>query len=104
MTSKIVRQISELGFELPHAAAPQYAYAATVQTGDLLFVSGQLPKEDGRVVSVGKVGADLTVEEGIKAAQLAVLNLLAHVESAVGLDRVVRVVKINGYVASTSEF
>ena len=51
-----------------------------MQTGDLLFVSGQLPKEDGRVVSVGKVGADLTVEEGIKAAQLAVLNLLAHVE------------------------
>ncbi|WP_449276995.1 RidA family protein [Leucobacter sp. GX24907] len=104
MTSRIARRLADLGHQLPTAAAPKYAYTATVQTGDLLYVSGQIPKLDGQVASTGLVGRDLSVEEGAEAAQLAALNLLAQVEQAVGLDRVARVVKLNGYVASAPGF
>ena len=104
MPSRIARAIAEMGHALPEAAAPRYAYTGAVRTGELLFVSGQIPKRDGRVASIGCVGAELSVEDGVRAAELAALNLLAQVEKAVSLDRVVRVVKLNGYVASAPGF
>lgn len=104
MTSFIAQKLAQLGLDLPTAAAPNYAYTATVTTGNLLFVSGQIPKADGVLASVGLVGTDLTLDDGVAAARLAALNLLAQVERAVGLDRVTRVVKLNGYVASAPGF
>lgn len=104
MTTDLIQRLRDLGHELPPAPKPNYAYTATVQTGDLLYVSGQIPKRDGAVASTGKVGAELSLEEGVAAARLATVNLLAQVEQAIGLDRVARVVKLNGYVASAPEF
>lgn len=104
MTSNLIQRLNDMGHALPAAPTPNYAYTATVQTGDLLYVSGQIPKKGGEVVSKGKVGADLSLEEGVAAAQIAAVNLLAQVENAIGLDRVARVVKLNGYVASAPDF
>lgn len=104
MNSVISRRLTDLGFELPQASPPTYAYSATAQTGNLLFVSGQIPKRDGEVVCKGRVGENLTLEEGRAAAEIATLGLLAQVEASVGLDRVARVVKLNGYVASAPDF
>lgn len=104
MTSSIAHRFAQSGTPLPLAASPNYAYSATVLTGNLLFVSGQIPKRDGKVASCGRVGLDVSVEAGVQAAELAALNLLAQVEQAVGLDRVAQVVKLNGYVASAPDF
>lgn len=104
MTHSPHTTLADLGHTLPTAAAPNYAYTAAVQTGNLLYVSGQLPKRDGAVTSFGLVGRDLSVAEGAAAAELAALNLLAQAEAAVGLGRIARVVKLNGYVASAPGF
>lgn len=104
MSHEIIDNLATLGLSLPLAAAPNYAYTAVVQTGNLVYVSGQIPKLDGKLVSIGQVGNELTVEEGAQAAQLAALNVLAQLEAAVGLDRVTRVVKLNGYVSSAPGF
>ena len=94
-----------LGISIPAAASPIGAYVLAVQSGFLLFTAGQGPVKDGVVVSRGKVGRDLTVEEGYEAAKLCALNCLAAAKSALGnLDRVERVVKVNGFVNSASGF
>ncbi|KAM9863342.1 RidA family protein [Leucobacter sp. BZR 635] len=104
MPNQIIQNLAARGLSLPLAAPPNYAYSAAVLTGNLLFVSGQIPKLDGQLSCHGLVGADLSVEEGALAAELAALNLLAQVEQAVGLSRISRVVKLNGYVASAPGF
>lgn len=102
--SHITDRIATLGHKLPHAAAPNYAYTAVVKTGRLLYVSGQIPKHDGTVAFVGRVGDEVSLDDGVRAAELAALNVLAQVEAHVGLDHVTRVVKLNGYVASAPGF
>ena len=95
------RRISELGFTVPEPPLPIAAYVPSVQVGDLLFVSGVLPTREGRPVFRGTLGRDVSGEEGYEAAQLALLNALATIRHAAGsLDRVRRIVKMTGYVAS----
>lgn len=101
----ISARLAEKGIELPEGNAPAANYIPYVQVGSLLFVSGQISvNADGLVT--GKVGADLSVEEGAAAAKLCALGLLAQVKAACGgdMDRLVRVVKLTGFVNSTPDF
>jgi enamine deaminase RidA (YjgF/YER057c/UK114 family) len=102
---KIEDKLAARGLRLPTMPPPVANYVRTVRTGALLFVSGHGPWRDGAMQYVGKVGADLTVEEGYQAARLVALNCLASVKDALGdLDRVRRVVKLLGMVNCTPEF
>jgi len=106
MAGEIDARLEELGIALPEPAAPVANYVATVRTGNLIFVSGQVPIEGGQFKHVGKLGADLTVEDGQAAARLCGINIIAQVKQALGgdLDRVVRVVKLGGFVNSAPDF
>ena len=96
------RRLTELGIELPEPVKPIATYVRWVQTGNLLFVSGTGPAND---VPKGKVGSDLTVEQGYAAARSVGLQILATAKDALGdLDRVVRVVKVLGMVNCPPEF
>ncbi len=97
--------LRELGLHLPEVAKPLAAYVPAVRTGNLVFVSGQLPTVEGKLLLTGKVGAEVTAEQAHGLAQRAALNALAAAAAeAGGLDRIVRVVKVTGFVASTPEF
>jgi enamine deaminase RidA (YjgF/YER057c/UK114 family) len=102
---KVEAKLAELGLELPSPPPPIANYVRAVRVGNLLFVSGHGPSRDGKYLFVGKVGKDLTVEDGYNAAQLVCLNCLASVREALGdLDRVKRVVKLLGMVNSAPDF
>jgi enamine deaminase RidA (YjgF/YER057c/UK114 family) len=105
MSNAFETRLAELGVTLPEAAAPAANYVAFVRVGDMVHVSGQLPMADGALVT-GKLGADLGVTEGVAAARLCAISLLAQVRRACDgdLDRLVRVVKLVGFVNSTAEF
>ncbi len=86
-------RLKELGIELPAAPKPVANYLPVVRVGDLLFLSGVLPSKEGQLVMAGKLGADVSIEQGVAAARLAVLNALAIVKAEAGsLDRVKRIV------------
>ena len=97
-------RLTELGIELPAVVAPLAAYVPAVRTGNLVYTSGQLPMVDGALPQAGKVGADVTAEEAKGLARTCALNALAAVHSLVGVDSVVRVVKVVGFVASAPGF
>ncbi len=98
-------KLKELGLILPEPPRPVATYEPAVRSGNLLFVSGQLPFIDGRLQKVGKVGGQFTLEEGIEAARRATLNALAIVKQSTGsLDKVARVVRLGVHVASASGF
>lgn len=97
-------RLAELGITLPEAAAPVAAYVPVVVAGNMAFVSGQISFVDGQLVK-GKLGADVSVEQGILAAQGCGLMILAQLKAALGsLDRVERVVKLGAFVNSTDAF
>jgi len=94
-------KLEKLGLKLPPAPRPAGNYSAAVLARDLLFISGQFPIENGALRYVGRVGAELTEEEGYAAARLAALNVLAQIKDALGsLDRVEHLVRVEGHVAS----
>jgi enamine deaminase RidA (YjgF/YER057c/UK114 family) len=98
-------RLKALGIELPAAPRPMGSYATAVRSGNLLFLSGHGPLKDGRATHQGRVGRDLTVEQGQEAARLTGLNLLATARDALGsLDRVRRVVKVLGMVQCGDDF
>lgn len=98
-------RLKELGIELPAAPKPVANYVPVVRVGDLLFLSGVLPSKEGQLVMTGKLGADVSIEQGVAAARLAVLNALAIVKAEAGsLDRVKRIVKMVGHIASAPGF
>lgn len=98
-------RITELGLTLPEVAAPVASYAPTVRSGDHVYVSGQLPLVKGELAAKGKVGAEVTPEAARELAAVCALNAIAAVRAEVGeLSKVVRVVKVGGYVASTPDF
>ncbi len=101
----LTKRLEELGINLPSASAPAANYVPFVQIGDMLYVSGQISMEDGTLVT-GKLGDDLSIEEGAAAARLCGLSLLAQVKAACDgdMDRLVRVVKLTGFVNSTANF
>ena len=99
------QRLRALGIDLPHPPAPLGAYVEAIQTGNLLFLSGTLPVEDGTPKFLGRIGGELSVNEGRRAARLAALNALALVKDHLGsLDRVARVVRLGVSIATTSEF
>ncbi len=98
-------RLAELQIELPPPPLPMATYVPAVQAGNLLFLSGVLPIRDGQLAFSGKLGRDLTVEQGMEAARIALLNALAIAKQEVGsLDRITRVVKVVGHVASAEGF
>lgn len=98
-------RLKELGFELPTPPKPMATYVPAVRAGDLLFLSGVLPSRDGQLVMTGRLGQALSTEQGMEAARVAVLNALAIIRNEVGsLDRVTRIVKMVGHIASAPGF
>ena len=97
-------RLAELGVELPAVAAAAGSYLPSVQSGNLLFTAGQLPFVDGRLPATGRVGAEVSPEDAKGYARVCGLNLLAVIDAAVGLDKVERVVKVVGFVASAEGF
>ena len=100
----IKARLAELGVTLPAVATPLAAYVPAVRTGNLVYTSGQLPLEGGKPTHFGKVGAEVSPEDGKAAARTCALNGLAAIDALVGLDAVVRVVKVVGFVASAPGF
>lgn len=97
--------VESLGLALPDAPPPVGAYVPYVQTGSLLFISGQIPLRDGKLVHEGKVGREVGFEAARECARQCFLNALAQAKAALGsLDRVSRVVRLSGYVASAERF
>jgi enamine deaminase RidA (YjgF/YER057c/UK114 family) len=98
-------RLKELGLTLPTAPKPVANYVPAVRAGELLFLSGVLPMRDGKLQVQGKLGRELTIEQGYAAAKLATLNALANMKQELGsLDRVSRVVRLVGHVASAEGF
>jgi enamine deaminase RidA (YjgF/YER057c/UK114 family) len=98
-------RLRDLGIDLPHPPAPLGAYVEAVLTGSLLFLSGTLPLEGGVPKFMGRIGAELSVEDGQRATQLATLNALAAAREHLGsLDRVTRVVRLTVSLVTTNEF
>lgn len=103
--SRAEDRLAELGLTLPDVAAPVAAYTPAVRTGDLVFTSGQVPVVEGKVVATGKVGAEVDAVDAQGYARTCALNALAAVKALVGdLDKVRRVVKVVGFVASAPDF
>lgn len=98
------QRLAELGIELPEVAKPLAAYVPAVRTGSLVYTSGQLPFVSGALAATGKVGAELGPAEAREHARTCALNALAAVHALVGIDAVVRVVKVVGFVASADGF
>ena len=97
-------KLRELGLDLPPVVAPVAAYVPAVQTGNVVYVSGQVPMVDGQLAASGKVGDGVSPEHAKDLAQRCALNALAAIDSLVGLERVVKVVKLVGFVASAPGF
>jgi len=101
----IEKKLQEMGIDISNAPKPAASYIPAVQTGNLVYTAGQASKKDGILVYKGKLGKDLTVEEGYEAAKISIINCLAVLKDHLGsLDRITRVVKLLGFVASTPEF
>jgi enamine deaminase RidA (YjgF/YER057c/UK114 family) len=99
------KKLLQLGLSLPAPPAPVATYIPAVRAGDLLFLSGVLPFRDAQLAFRGKLGRDLTVDQGYEAAGLALLNALALIRQECGtLDQVKRIVRLVGHVASAEGF
>jgi enamine deaminase RidA (YjgF/YER057c/UK114 family) len=97
-------RLAEMGIELPPAPTPVASYVPVRVSGNLAFVSGMVPLEEGRPIVTGRVGEDVSIEEGAKAARRCALQALAALDEAVGLDRVQGIVKVTAFVASADGF
>lgn len=106
MSDTIDSRLAALGITLPEAAAPAANYVPFVISGNLLYLSGQLPIEGGKVAVLGLVGGDVGLADAQRAAELCAINILAQAKSALGgdLSRITRVIKLNGFVASAPGF
>ena len=103
--SQIEQKIIDLGFVLPETAKPLAAYIPAVQSGNLVFTSGQLPMINGSLAETGKVGGSVSPERAKELATVCALNALAAVKTVIGdLDKIKRVVKVVGFVSSVPEF
>ncbi len=100
----VTDRLAGLGITLPGVAAPLASYVPAVQAGGLVYTSGQLPMVDGTLARTGKVGGEVTVEDGTDLARTCALNALAAVDALIGIDNVARVVRVVGYVASADGF
>jgi enamine deaminase RidA (YjgF/YER057c/UK114 family) len=106
VASNIQQRLLELGVTLPAAPAPAANYVPAVRSGNLLFIAGQVPLQDGKAQFIGQLGAGLDIGQGQQAARLCAINVLAQVAKALDgdLDRVVRCVRVGGFVNAVPEF
>ncbi len=106
MTQTIEARLADRGIALPQAAAPAANYLPYTKSGNLLFISGQLPMVEGKVAHTGHLGRNVDVETGQKAAEICAINILSQAKSALDgdLERIVGLIKIQGFVASTADF
>jgi|EndMetStandDraft_2_1072991.scaffolds.fasta_scaffold11188_4 enamine deaminase RidA (YjgF/YER057c/UK114 family) len=105
MTATPSQRLAELGLTLPDPASPSFDYVPVTEHAGVLYVSGQLPKEDGEVRITGTVGADVSIDQAQTAARICVLQGLSCAAAHVGgLDQIHRVLRISGFVASTADF
>lgn len=106
MSGRIDARLAELGVAIPDAASPAANYVPTVLSGNMLYISGQVPMADGKIHYVGKLGDGFGIDEGVACARLCAVNIIAQAKAALGgdLDRVVRVVKLVGFVNSAPDF
>ena len=105
MPGEVEKTLESLGWHLPEVGKPLGSYVQSARSGNLLFLSGKLPKENGKLKHVGTIGREVTVEQGIEAARLAALGLLATAKQAVeDLDRVRRVIQVVGYLSAAPGF
>eukprot|EP00913_Durusdinium_trenchii_P020803 g19543.t1 len=102
---RVEQRLMELGLAVPEAAAPAANYVPSVRSGNLLFISGQIPKQPDNSLLKGQLGASYSLEEGKAAARLCGLHLVGQMKAACGdLDKVKRVVKVEGFVSCTPDF
>jgi enamine deaminase RidA (YjgF/YER057c/UK114 family) len=106
MAGRIEARLKELKVELPQAAAPLANYVPTVRSGDLLFVAGQVCQWNGERRFIGKLGREISLEQGQEAARLCALNILAQAKNALGgdLDRIQRCVRLGAFVQCTEDY
>jgi enamine deaminase RidA (YjgF/YER057c/UK114 family) len=106
MAGEVDARLKDLGITVPEAAAPVANYVGFVRSGNLVFVSGQVPIKDGKFHYQGKVGAEVSLEDAQEAAKMCAVNIIAQLKAACGgdLDRVQRIVKLGGFVNSVPEF
>jgi len=106
MPSQIEQRLNELGITLPPPGAPAGNYVPFVVVGDIVYMSGQVAREAGKMKYVAKVGRDISIEDGQAAARLCAVNLLSQLKAACGgdLDRVERCVRLSGFVNSPPDF
>jgi len=105
MTGRVEARLIELGHPLPEVVPPVAAYIPAVATGNLVMTAGQLPIVQGKLVETGKVPSQVSPERAKELAQISALNCLAAVKYAIGdLDRITRIVKVNGFIASDPDF
>ncbi len=98
-------RVKELGLTIPELPRPAFSYVPAVRTGNLIYASGQTPTVAGKLTIQGKLGREISLEQGQEGARLCLLNCLAEVRSLTGsLDAIVRIVKVNDYVASAEGF
>ena len=102
---KIEKKLEEMGYSLPPTPTPAGAYIPLRRTGNLVYISGQGSMVEGELKYAGKVGSDVTEEEGYEASRISVINLLSILKSAIGdLDKVVQVINLHGFVNSAPGF
>ncbi len=106
MAGIVDAKLLELGIVLPTPMAPIANYVAYNVVGDLVVISGQVPAQDGKVAFTGKVSEAVSIEQGVAAARLCFINVLVHLKAACGgdLDRVQKVVRLGGFIASPASF
>src|SRR5262245_17094825 len=106
MPGTVEKKLADLGFTLPTPAAPVANYVPFVRTGKLLVIAGQLCLDaEGKLVAKGKLGAEVSIDDGVKAARACAINLLAQIKAGLGdLDKIVRVVRLGGFINSAPGF
>jgi enamine deaminase RidA (YjgF/YER057c/UK114 family) len=106
MAGTVEKRLTDLGIVLPTPTAPIANYVAFVRTGNFMVVSGQLCLDgDGKLVAKGKLGAEVSIEDGQRAARACAINLLAHIKAGLGdLNKVVRVMRLGGFINATPGF
>ncbi|MCS6766098.1 MAG: RidA family protein [Candidatus Protistobacter heckmanni] len=104
--NQVEQALAELGLQIPPLPTAAGAYVGYKQAGNLVFISGQLPLKDGKPVLTGKLGQDVSTEQGYELARVCALNILAQLNAAVGGDwsRVVQAVRLGGFVARVPEY
>ncbi len=103
--SMVEKKLAEMGLSIPEAPKPVAAYVPAVKTGDFIYTSGQIPLVNGELKFKGKVGAEMTLEQGYEAAKVCALNCLSVIKGLIGdLDKIEQVVKVVGFVNSAAGF